>query len=310
MGFNIEFKGKHLKALVASFVILLINIVFLINSVFFFALIIFSLALAALPFLLDYFNYNRSQKEIEERFPDFVRNLVSSVKSGMPLTRAIIYVSKSDYGELSYYVKKMANQVEWNIPVRRVFINFSDDVDNPIVKRAIATVLQAEKSGGNIEDVLGSITDSLLTIKKLKQERKASIQGQITQSYVIFFIFLGVLITIQNVLIPYLAEMETGDGGVDGFGGGQDSAALDNLRESQEFDFSSPLTFMRSVIGWFSSLSGIFMMLAFFQSFFAGVVLGKMSEGDYKSGLRHSFIMIFMSVFVLSIANSILAGSM
>ena len=310
MGFKFEFKGKHLKALVASFVIFLINIVFLINSVFFFALIIFSLTLAALPFLLDYFAYNRSQKEIEERFPDFVRNLVSSVKSGMPLTRAIIYVSKSDYGELSFYVKKMANQVEWNIPVRRVFINFSDDVDNAIVKRAIATVLQAEKSGGNIEDVLGSITDSLLTIKKLKQERKASIQGQITQSYVIFFIFLGVLITIQNVLIPYLAEMETNDGGIDGFGGGQDSAALDTLRESQEFDFSNPLTFIRSVIGWFSSLSGIFMMLALFQSFFAGVVLGKMSEGDYKSGLRHSFIMIFMSVFILSIANSILASSM
>ncbi|MFP4656437.1 MAG: type II secretion system F family protein, partial [Candidatus Woesearchaeota archaeon] len=168
--------------------------------------------------------------------------MVSAVKSGMPLTRAMIYVSDSDYGELSFYVKKMANQVEWNIPIRKVFLNFSDEVDNAIVKRAIATVLQAEKSGGNIEDVLGSITDSLLTIKKLKQERKASIQGQITQSYVIFFIFIGVLITIQNVLIPYLSEMEENPGGTDGFGGGQDSAAMDKLRESHEFDYSTPGT--------------------------------------------------------------------
>ncbi len=310
MGYSIDFKGKHLTGIIISIVLLVFTFTFLVGTVIFFAFLMVSLATAILPFLLDYFAYNRKQKEIEERFPDFVRNLVSAVKSGMPLTRAIIYVSKGDYGELTFYVKKMANQVEWNIPIRRVFLNFSEEVNNPIVKRAIATVLQAEKSGGNIEDVLGSITDSLLTIKKLKQERKASIQGQITQSYVIFFIFLGVLITIQNVLIPYLSEMEASPGGADGFGGGQDMAALDQLRESHSFDFSTPGTFIRSVFGWFTSLAGIFVMLAVFQSFFAGVVLGKMSEGDYKSGLRHSFLMMFISVFVLGIANSILAGSL
>ncbi len=308
MGYKIQFEGKHLKFMIAGAVLFLFTLAFLIGTVIFFAFVFLSFTITLLPFVMDYFAYNRRQKDIEERFPDFVRNLVSAVKSGMPLTRAIIYVAKSDYGALDYHVQKMANQVEWNIPIKKIFLNFSQDVDNPIVKRAIATVLQAERSGGNIEDVLGSITDSLMTIKKLKQERKASIQGQITQSYIIFFIFLGVLITIQNVLIPYLADMETSPG-ADGLGGGQDTAALDRLRESHEFDFSGFVPFVRSIFGWFASLPGIFMMLALFQSFFAGIVLGKMSEGEYKSGLRHSLTMMFISITILSVANSMLAGS-
>ncbi|MFW6231384.1 MAG: type II secretion system F family protein [Nanoarchaeota archaeon] len=303
MGFKIEFKGRHLTSIVVALFLILLDVFLFAGSFVFLAFIFLALAIAVLPFLIDYFAYNQKQKDIEERFPDFVRNLVNAVKSGMPISRGIVYVSRSDYGPLNYYVKKMANQIEWNIPVKKVFQTFGNEVGNPIIKRAVSTVLEAEESGGNIEDVLGSITESLLTIKRLKQERKASIQGQITQSYVIFFIFIGVLLTIQNVLIPYLSEMETPESG---FGGG-DSEALANLRTAHKFDYSSVGSFLGSFFKWFGSLSGIFMMLALIQSFFAGIVLGKMSEGDYKSGLRHSLFMMFIAIFVLTIANSLLS---
>jgi flagellar protein FlaJ len=307
MAFKFEFKGKHLLGLSIGLAIILVNVLFLQANFMFAAFLLLGFAIIVLPFLLDYFAYNQRQKDIEERFPDFVRNLVSAIKSGMPVSRAIIYISRTDYGPLNYHVKKMANQLEWHIPIKKVLMTFSGEVANPIIKRAIATVIEAEQSGGNIEDVLGSITESLLTIKKLKQERKASIQGQITQSYVIFFVFIGVLLTIQNVLIPYLSRMETTDAaGI----GGADAQSLAKLRESYKFNASSPAALIRSILGWFGSLSGIFMMLAVIQSFFAGIVLGKMSEGDYKSGLRHSLLMMFIAVFVLAIANSLLSNAL
>lgn len=306
MAFKLEFKGKHLAGLSIGFAIIAVNVLFLRKNFMFLAFLILGFSVAVLPFLLDYFAYNQRQKDIEDRFPDFVRNLVSAIKSGMPVSKAIIYISRTDYGPLNYHVKKMANQLEWHIPIKKVFLTFSGEVGNPIIKRAIATVIEAEQSGGNIEDVLSSITESLLTIKKLKQERKASIQGQITQSYVIFFVFIGVLLTIQNVLIPYLSKMDTADTGI----GGTNTESLAKLRESYKFNASSPAAIIRSIFGWFGSLSGIFMMLAIIQSFFAGIVLGKMSEGDYKSGLRHSLLMMFIAVFVLTIANSLLSQAL
>ena len=41
----------------------------------------------------DFFIEGQRQKEIEERFLDFVRNLAGAIKSGMPVPRAIIHVS-------------------------------------------------------------------------------------------------------------------------------------------------------------------------------------------------------------------------
>ncbi len=304
MTYKIKFEGRHLISLLLGLAIIVVAFVTMNGNFMQISFIFFGFIIMTLQFFVDYFIEVQRQKDIESRFPDYVRNMVGAVKSGMPISKAIIYISKTDYGALSYYAKKMSHQIEWNIPVRKVLTNFSSEINNAVIKRAISTVLEAEKSGGNIEDVLSSITDSLLTIKRLKQERKSSIQGQITQSYVIFFIFIIVLIVIQNVLIPYMSNMDTSQTGLGGNGDGGQSLA--QLRMKAEWDFSSPKALIGSFGTWFGSIPGIFMMLAIFQSFFAGIVLGKMSEGDYRSGLRHSLIMMSASIFVLAAANSFL----
>ncbi|MFP4112396.1 MAG: type II secretion system F family protein [Candidatus Woesearchaeota archaeon] len=306
-GIRIKFETRHLVAICIGLGFLMIDFFLLRGTYLFAPVIVVALTIGWLPYWLDFFMEIRRQKAIESQFPDFVRNLVGAIKSGMPVSKAIVYVAKSDYGHLDKFVKKMAHQIEWSIPVHKAFINFSRDIGNPLISRTITTVIEAEKSGGNIEDVLGSITYSLISIKKLKQERKAAIQGQITQSYVIFFIFLAVLITIQNLLIPYISKIESSD--VTGSGGIQQESALNNLQKPVELDFSSFAALFSSIGSWFTSLTGVFTMLALIQAFFAGVVLGKLAEGDFKSGLKHSFIMMTISLFIMTIANSLLANS-
>jgi flagellar protein FlaJ len=303
-GVQLKFEGRHLVGFIVGAFMLIVDFLFFKQSFMFAPLLVLALTIAWMPYWIDFFMEVQRQKAIESHFPDFVRNLVGAIKSGMPVSKAIVYVSSSDYGPLNKYVRKMANQVEWHIPVHRVFLNFSKETNNPIISRAISTVIEAEKSGGNIEDVLGSITSSLLTIKKIKQERKAAIQGQITQSYVIFFIFLAVLITIQNLLIPYISRIEQ----TDISGTGLNSAGgLQQLQKPVKMDFSSFPAFIISAGKWFISMSGVFTMLALIQSFFAGVVLGKLAEGDFKSGLKHSFIMMTISLFIMATANSFLS---
>jgi len=70
-----------------------------------------------------------------------------------------------------------------------------------------------------MEDVLTSITQSLVEIKKIKEQRRASIHSQVIQSYVIFFIFIGVMIVVQNMLVPYLLGGEDGGNLFSGVGG-------------------------------------------------------------------------------------------
>ncbi|MBI2142606.1 type II secretion system F family protein [Candidatus Woesearchaeota archaeon] len=194
----LKFEARHRAALIVALTILIMDFYLFLGRILFVPLMAIVVTVAWLPYWADIFNENKKQKELEARFPEFVRNLTGAIKSGMPAASAVVHVAETDYGSLNTYVKKLANQIEWAIPFRKAFTNFGKETNNAVIKRAIATVIQAEQAGGNIEDVLSSITESLLQIKKIREERKASLHAQIMQSYVIFFVFLGVMIIIQT----------------------------------------------------------------------------------------------------------------
>ncbi len=285
---------------------LLADFYFFRGKIFFVPLLALVAIAATMPYWLDILRENKRQKEIESRFPEFVRNLSGAIKSGMPAAQAVIHVSDGEYGTLTPYLRKLANQIEWSIPFHKAFINFARETENPVIRRAVATVIQAEQAGGNIEDVLTAVTESLLQIKKIKEERKSSIHAQVMQSYIIFFVFLGVMIVIQNLLIPYMVKFgtvapdETGAAPAQVAGG---------INMNAELDFSSPAGFILSFGGWLLSLNGIFLLMSLIQAFFAGVVLGKLAEGDMTSGLRHSLIMMTSAFMIITLAQSILKSS-
>lgn len=307
-----EFKKKHIYGLVAGMIILLVDFLWMRYTAFFVPLIVISIAVAVSQLLLDFFIMSARQKELERRFPEFVRNLVGAVKSGMPISKALVFVSRTDYGALSPYVLKLSHQVEWSIPVHKALLNFAKETGNKVIIRSIATVIEAELSGGSIEDVLESVTTSVIEIKKIKDQRRASIHSQIVQSYIIFIVFLVVMIVIQNLLIPYIAQMETGQSGIGGTGitgaatGVVRTSALEDVMRDVSFDFSSLGAFVSSFLNWITSLKATFLMLAVIQGAFAGVVLGKLAEGDLRSGLKHSIILVLMAFIVITLAQGAL----
>ncbi len=195
---KIRFGRKQQFALAVSLLIVLLDFFAFRGRVFFVPVIAAAVTIGWLPFWLDIFAENRRQKELESRFPDFVRNFTGAIKSGMPAAQSVIQVADTDYGALTPYVKKLSNQIEWAIPFHKAFLNFGKETENVVIRRAIATMIQAEQAGGNIEDVLTSITDSLIQIKKIKEERKAGIHAQVMQSYIIFFVFLGIMILLGS----------------------------------------------------------------------------------------------------------------
>ena len=223
----------------------------------------------------------------------------------MPIGEAIQYVSRTDYGPLSYYASKLANQVSWGIPVHRALISFANGTDNTVIKRAISTVIEAERSGGNIEDVLETVTSSVITIKNLKERRRASIHGQVIQSYIIFIVFLIVMVIIQNFLIPYMVGVEEQVApGISTFGIVQ--TGLGGLFQTISIDFSSFNAFLITIRQWLISFNGVFLMLALIEGFFAGIVIGKLAEGELILGLKHSLILMTLAFFLISLSQGVL----
>jgi flagellar protein FlaJ len=298
-----KFEIRHRIGLIVGLAFLLLDFLILRNSPLFVPFIGVSVIIIALQFFLDFFLENQRQKEIEEKFPEFVRNFVGGMSTGMSPSMAILSASKEDYGALTPHVKKLAHQIEWAVPFHKAIRRFADSTRNSIIRKAIATVIEAENYGGNIEDVLKSVTSSLMEIKKIKAERRSSIKAQVMQSYVIFFVFLAIIIVIQNFLIPYMQSVSSQS--VSMFGGSGTTMAIPG---KASISFSSFSAFVRSIFGWMRSLNGIFIMLSMIQGLFAGLVIGKLAEGDIRYGVKHSVVMVVVAFIVITLSQGFIRG--
>jgi len=287
---RLKLKTKHYVGIGFALVLIILDFIYAFSFVpgkigstgwYFNPILVIGFVIGGLPFLIDFLNENKRQKELELKFLEFIRALVESVRSGVSIPQAIMHVSNGDYGSLTLYIKKLAHQLEWGFPLQDALTTFAKDTENPVIKRSVEIIIQAEKSGGDMGSVLESVTSSVYEIKKVKEEQKSNSYGQTIQGYIIFFVFILIMVVLQTYLVPKLSEIGTDlagtmTGGMPSIGGG---GKLD--------------------------LSFIFTLTIIVQGFFAGLMVGKFSDGDYKSGIKHSVIMVILGYLVMSTAAGI-----
>jgi flagellar protein FlaJ len=278
----IKFKKHYTIGIVIGLILIVFDVIYFLKSRWFLTFLIIAINVGWIQFWIDFFKENKRQKEIESRFLQFVRSLVGTVKSGISIPNSIIQIANEDYGPLTPYVKKLRNQIEWGIPIQEALINFGKDTNNPIINRAVSIVLEAERSGGEIGDVLDSVTSSVVNIKKMKEERKASVFSQIVQGYIVFFVFIVIMLVMQLYLFPQIQEVGSLGGltGLDFAEGVVGSGEAENV-----------------------NLDSTFFSLILIQGFFAGIMIGKFSEGTIKQGVMHSLILMTSAALIITTAK-------
>ena len=208
---------KHYLGITLGAIIIVLDFIFFFNFLanfgpakwYFAPIIVIGLFAAGIPFVTAIMDENQRQKEIEVKFLEFVRSLVENVRSGVSIPQAILQVrtAGANFGPLTPYISKLANQIEWGYPLHDALMIFGKDTGNMVIRRSVAIVIQAEKSGGDLAAVLEAVAGSVLEIKKIKDEQKSQAYGQMIQGYIIFFVFIGILIVLQVYLIPKLGEI-------------------------------------------------------------------------------------------------------
>jgi pilus assembly protein TadC len=274
-----EIKKIHLAGIVIGMLMVILSL-FMIGQKYFFVLIGLGVLFGILPFVISIIIENRAENEKEEMFLEFSRNLVESVKTGTPISKSILNVKDKSYGVLTPHVQKLANQIQLGIPINPALETFSKDLNNKTISRALTLIGNAERAGGDIGEILESVAEAVNTSDKLKKERKASISMLVIQGYIIFFVFIAIIIVMQFKILPILS-------GVTGLGvvGGGTAGGI----KPEE-------------------LSNAFLYLLLIQGLFSGLTIGKLSEGSSKSGVKHSFILMFVS-FITSTGASLLWGT-
>lgn len=205
------------------------------------------------PLSIKYSRYNTT-KNLEESFPRFLSDITSNIKSGMTLPQAVRALEYNSYGILSKYVNKIAAKTSWGIPFDKVLLSFANESESVNLKRTVRSIIEAHKSGGSMSSVLEAVADSLYELENIKKERTSSVYSQMLNGYMIYFIFLGVMVGMSRFLLP-------------------------------------TFTFSETNASFSEGLPNIFRSIVVIQGAFAGLTIGKMSEGRIIAGIKHALVL-------------------
>jgi flagellar protein FlaJ len=230
--------------------------------------IIALLALLLIP-ALAYRSDQKWRNDIDDHIPSLLREISDAQQTGLPLPRAILEASTHEYGALTPELKKMASKISWGIPFSKALRSLTDTADTPLMKRTTLLILEAERSGGAIEDVFKSAHKHVSEVLGLKRERLGAMKPYTWIIYASFIVFaLVMIILLYSFFLTLAVQM------------------VDAVRSGSDPNVALPFNI--------AGLQLVFFHLMVIEAVFAGLIAGKMGEGDAKIGLRHSCILLFI----------------
>ena len=99
----------------------------------------------------------RKITQIEERVPDFLRDVAEAGRFGMTLAQAIVVASGGKYGRLTPEIRRMAAQIDWGVPATEAIRLFSERMNSVLITRISNIIIKASDAGGAVSDVLTMI---------------------------------------------------------------------------------------------------------------------------------------------------------
>jgi flagellar protein FlaJ len=212
----------------------------------------------------------RRIQKIEERLPDFLRDVSEAGRFGMTLPDAIIVASRGRYGLLTEEIKKMASQLEWGVPVATALKLFEARVPTPLVKRVVSIITRANEAGGNVADVLTMVAHDTREVQLAHQARQISMLTYVTVIYISFYVFL---VTIYIMAAVFLPQMVTAGQGI----------AASSLSGAGAVNLA---------FGYVPALFVAFMLAVIVHAVGDGIMAGILFSGRISEGLQHATIML------------------
>jgi flagellar protein FlaJ len=214
--------------------------------------------------------YNKDRRRIlamDDKFPDFLRDLAESARAGMTLPRALVTAATGTYGALTPEIRIMAAQVEWGVEFGEALARFSKRCRTPLIDRTVSLIVEAQRAGGSVVDILTAAAEDAREIKQIVSERNTQMSMYNVVIYISFFVFIAVVLVLSAQFIPAFKKAV-------GAASGQQVGGL-QFRDFDPEDFNT-----------------IFFQAALVQAIGGGLVGGVLSKGSPVAGFMHIGVMM------------------
>jgi len=261
-------KKISIVSAIAAITFLVISSIFYLTSPTLDYMIVITIAIGVTPSSIAGIIHNQWRKKIEKALPEFLRDLATASKTGIPLHVALEHASKRAYGPLTDELKLLVAHMSWGMSFHDALNQLSDRVDIPLLKRASVLIIEAGKHGGDLSDIFGSTSKYVENINLWTEKRKTQTFPYVAIFYFSVFMFLFIIIVISTMMFVPLANSSGGTGP----------------------------SFIKPILTPEQSRR-LFLHASLLEAVFGGTIAGKINEDSFIAGLKH--------VAVLAVASGI-----
>jgi len=229
--------------------------------------IIIALAAGLIPAIIVETRSALKYSGIQYGLTRFLRDLVEVRKTGMAPEKCIINLKDRDYGRFSKYLKDMARQVGWGVSLQRIFYRFAKGMKNWFALISMFLLVESIEVGGGTPRTLEALARYAETLEMVEREKKAMMRPLMMIPYV------GALIIVVVVLIL--------------------------------------VSFMSYILGFAGAtvssvqLTGMFLPPVILNSYFMGLVAGKISSERVAAGFKHALLLLLANLAAMIVTPSL-----
>ena len=265
-------------------------------------LLIMGILIIVVPYFLSKYAHVMWLRSVEDHFPNFIRDLADSSRSGMTFKESLSIAKRSNYGKLTPEIERMYNRLTWGTPFINVLLLFEKKVaGSRIISDALDIIRESYLSGGNVSDSLDAVARDMIMLKEAESERSSMVGQQVMIMYGIFFMFLGIAVMVIMVMVPMLQQQPTGSGGL-GSNSGLFGVGFANPCEGLPgfpcSVFYATATLFTETTGVAAYYTAMFFIIVVIQAIFTGLIAGQLGENSITAGSKHSIIMLISAIAI------------
>ena len=218
-----------------------------------------SLFISAAPPALIQGRISRKKLGTERGVALFLRDLTETRKTGLPPEQCIESLSKREYGAFSPELEKIASQLSWGVPMRRVFTDFVKRTKSWMTQIVMFLLVETIDVGGGTIPMIESLARFNTLTQEVEKEKKMSVRPYIMVPY-----FAAILLVATTLMTLVFTSQTLTVGGV---------VKVD-----------------------LQSLIIVFTVSVIVHCYLIGLVAGKISEEAVSAGFKHSALLVLLAI--------------
>ena len=229
-------------------------------------MMVMAIAIGVVPPSVGQMVHNKWRIKIEKATPEFLRDLATASRTGIPLQIALEHASKRMYGPLTDELKILVAHMSWGMGFNDALTEFAERLELPLITRATVLINEAGKHGGDLAEIFNSTAKYLDNMNSWSEKRRVQTFPYVAIFYFSVFMFLFIIIVISNMMFAPLAHTTSGT------------------------------SFIKPILSQTQSRR-LFLHASLLEALFGGLIAGKINEDSFLDGLKH--------VAILAIATGI-----